>query len=494
MSQPTAPKIPHDVFAEEAVIGSILINPDCLSEVTDILDPKDFYIHRNRWALEAMLLCVTESNPIDILTVEDALRRLGYLNEFGGAARLTELAGVPPSSLNAVSYARIVKQHSIRRAMIDRANRMAQIAYNLKLSTNELESGVDEVMAVVPSSSKVTGRPASDVAEDLKAEVMANAPACVPSYIPAIDKRIGGYEFGKLTIQVGYSRIGKSTFYTQIAEVANFQNFRVLTIQRESPEGDVVLRRVLSAEKISIAKWRNRDLTVDERKRIIASLDAYKQNHKNIIIDDQAYTLKDLEKSIRHHRPDLVIVDDASNMAEEKDDKTTSLVYLTKTLKYFAKKYKCAIVLLHHPDNNEASRLRQMDSNSKPNFQALAWAKDLPNLTDVLLWMVEDVNTPDAADEVVVYEWVLKDRMGAADWCIPLLFNKPNQWFDEYQAQTYKPAATSNPSPKRKPVKSTASPMQPKMKMQNVPNYFDGTAGEAEVPEPEAPDLLDYDG
>jgi hypothetical protein len=124
-----APSIPHSREAEEATLGAVLINPDVWPEVS-LLQASDFYIHRHRWIWDAFAGLHEQGKPIDLLTVSDALDRGGQLEEIGGRAYLTALVNQVPSSLNARSYAGIVKEKAARRAMIADANRLAADAYD----------------------------------------------------------------------------------------------------------------------------------------------------------------------------------------------------------------------------------------------------------------------------------------------------------------------------------------------------------------------------
>ena len=141
------PQIPHSREAEEAVIGSALINPDIFYFVSQHVKAEDFYIHRNRWIWEAITSLSVSSIPVDLLTICDVLDRGGKLSEIGGSAYITSLLNQVPTSSNAETYARIVKDNSVRRGLIEAANKLATLAY----------SG-DSIEAVVTSAQQVTSK------------------------------------------------------------------------------------------------------------------------------------------------------------------------------------------------------------------------------------------------------------------------------------------------------------------------------------------------
>src|SRR5512135_3733479 len=105
---PSAPSVPHNREAEEAVVGAVLINPEVYYDVAQFLAADDFYIHRNKWIWEAFTRLHEQRIPVDLLTLSEELDRSNLLADVGGSAYLTSLINQVPSSLNAESYGRIV--------------------------------------------------------------------------------------------------------------------------------------------------------------------------------------------------------------------------------------------------------------------------------------------------------------------------------------------------------------------------------------------------
>ena len=113
---------PNSREAEEAVLGSVLINPDSYFEISQVIKPEDFYIIRNQWIWRAYMRLHDHKVPIDILTVSEDLEEQGQLGEIGGQAYLLALVNQTPTSLHAEAYAHIVEQTAIRRRMLAAAN------------------------------------------------------------------------------------------------------------------------------------------------------------------------------------------------------------------------------------------------------------------------------------------------------------------------------------------------------------------------------------
>ena len=138
----SSPQIqPHSREAEEAVIGSVFINPEAYYDVAEFLSAEDFYIHRLGWVWESFTRLHEQRAPIDILTVTEDLDNQGKLAEIGGPAYLTTLVNNVPTSIHAEAYGRIIEQGAVRRRLLQAANAIAKTAYQEDLS---IEAAIDE--------------------------------------------------------------------------------------------------------------------------------------------------------------------------------------------------------------------------------------------------------------------------------------------------------------------------------------------------------------
>jgi replicative DNA helicase len=127
MTETTTDKLPpHCIEAEEAVLGSILIDPERLNDVRAIIGSEDFFRDRNQWIFEAML---NLDGGVDQITVTKELERIGKLDAIGGAAYLSHLVSITPTSLHARHYAEVVKRESFRRDIISTAGQIAALGY-----------------------------------------------------------------------------------------------------------------------------------------------------------------------------------------------------------------------------------------------------------------------------------------------------------------------------------------------------------------------------
>jgi replicative DNA helicase len=212
----TLVSIPQSREAEEAALGCVLINPHALYELAPFLKPGHFYIHRHAWIWDAFLALDARRVPIDLLTVSDELDRQGKLGEVGGPAYLTSLVNQVPSSINAEHYGRIVSGHAARRAMLQAANKIAELAYDESKSVEEcIGNAVAETsgLEILNNSADFVnmGDLLSSVYDDVQER--AKDPKEVwglSTGLPKFDKKTGGLQLGELTYIAGSPGVGKT--------------------------------------------------------------------------------------------------------------------------------------------------------------------------------------------------------------------------------------------------------------------------------------------
>ncbi|MBV9121278.1 MAG: replicative DNA helicase, partial [Chloroflexi bacterium] len=121
---------PSNVDAEQAVIGSLLLDRDALVKISGFLHPDDFFRDSHRLVYEAMLELYRRDEPVDIVTVADELERRDRLQPSGGLGYLHSLATVVPTAIHVEYYAQIVQRTSLKRRLIAVGGRIASIGYD----------------------------------------------------------------------------------------------------------------------------------------------------------------------------------------------------------------------------------------------------------------------------------------------------------------------------------------------------------------------------
>jgi replicative DNA helicase len=216
---------PNSSEAEEAVLGSVLINPECYDDIS-FLEASDFFIVRNGWIWQVIVDIMTRGDAVDNLTVIQALEDAKKLETIGGSAYITRLINSTPTHIHAETYARIVERASVRRKVLTAAGDMATLALD---STAETSTVVDqaqrslEVIALRRTQSYLSS--GYEIVSDAMEQFLAwtSEPAQIRGFrsgIPMLDRVVGGFIPGSRPYTFyGATGMGKTRLLAYIALV-----------------------------------------------------------------------------------------------------------------------------------------------------------------------------------------------------------------------------------------------------------------------------------
>ncbi len=269
MSQDIRIQPPHSVEAEEAVLGSILINPDSLFEVASFLKAEDFYIVRNGWVWEAIVSVHDRNEQIDYLTVVEELRQQNRLEDAGGPAYITYLINHTPSTLYTETYGRIVERTALRRRMLNAASEIARLAHEEDVDINDVidrsEAALFSVTERRLRTELVPIRNALNEYYD-RVEYLYNQEIeslGVPTGFTDLDRLLGGFQKSDLLIVAGRPGMGKTSWLLSVALNAARAGARVAIFSMEMSNEQIVQRLVSSETGINTHNLRLGQL--DER-------------------------------------------------------------------------------------------------------------------------------------------------------------------------------------------------------------------------------------
>lgn len=335
---------PHSREAEEAVIGSILIDPDSFVEISQIIKASDFFIDRHRWIFKTFETLISAGQPIDLLTVTDQLDSEKKLSEIGGVAFITGLLDQVPTSLNGWAYAQIVSDKAQRRKGIRIAGEIVNRAMDTENEFNLSAQAQTMILEDRSSESQrdVLGQIYSSLYEPLTPLIFG---------IPDLDNRLGGMFRGELTILAGDQGTGKSALMIWAAR-ANVKKYRVLVISLEMQEQSVYMRMTCGDLSMNWNQVRAGKIN-EERKAALweKAQDLHEKYTDHLIILESASSLQSIHAAVMRYSPDLVIIDhveliDMGNTrsGQEKIDQFNTITrYLRQKI---AKPFNCHVMLL----------------------------------------------------------------------------------------------------------------------------------------------------
>lgn len=268
--------LPHSIEAEQSVLGSALVNPECMDEFS-WLRPEEFFIVRHAWIYEAMLRLKERRDPLDYLTLTSELEQTGKLAETGGAAYVLSLINQTPSALNVSGYAKIVNRMHCRRELIGAAQSIARLAHSDETEIDEILRKSDQCLSdVIVNYSKHerTIVTAKEAAGELWMEAVRwrGDPGKFRGMctgLNPVDWLSRGFRKNKLYYLTARPGMGKSAFMARIARGLAQAGYKVLFYALEMSAFEMVARMACQITNIVWDKVEDGTLSELENQRFL---------------------------------------------------------------------------------------------------------------------------------------------------------------------------------------------------------------------------------
>jgi replicative DNA helicase len=394
---------PHDIDAEESTLGSLLIDGAAIYKITALLpEPDYFYNERNQWLYGACLALYKRDEAINQITVAQELDRQGKLEDCGGAAYLSHLVSIVPTSLDIDYYAQIVYRLAISRYLIDAARRIEAIGYeanpDVDNSLNKAEDILFKLRHGQSSRDFVHIRQVLDEyfeettpSPTIEAEGYRQVLPLVLSGFTGLDELLGGFQHSDLIIVGGRPSMGKTSFGLSIARnAAMLQNACVALFSLEMARDSLVWRLLSSEASVNLSRIRLGLHTEEEEKRIMEATG--KLSEVPIYIDDTPQLrMTEMRSKARRlhqeHHINLIILDYLHLMQADirTENRVQELSYLSRSLKGLARDLDVPVVVL-----SQLSRASEFRASHIPQLSDLRESGSIEQDADVVIFVNRD--------------------------------------------------------------------------------------------------------
>jgi replicative DNA helicase len=390
-----APQIvPQSRDAEEALIGSVMINPEAYYDVAQFLQPDDFYVQRNRWIWEAFTRLHERRTPIDFLTVTEDLNQQGQLGEIGGPAYLTALINNVPTSLHAEAYGHLVEEASVRRRMLAAANQVAKLAYK---EDDTVENVMDEAeKAIFGVSERRMTRDLQFISQVLsdyydRIDQLARRGEDtfgVPTGFLDLDRLLGGLQPSDFLLIAGRPGTGKTAFMLSAAKNAAQVHKKHVAIFSLEMSNEQLVQRLLSQETgIDSHRMRTGKLNEEEWPLFTQAIEVLSDTH--IYLDDTPgltplqLRTKCRRLSMEYHL-DLVIVDYLQLMSGGMriDNRVQEVSYISRNMKMLARELNVPVLAAA-----QLSRAIEQRTDKEPQLSDLRESGSLEQDADIVMFI-----------------------------------------------------------------------------------------------------------
>ena len=282
---------PHDLEAEQAIIGSMLTDKDAVISAIEVLKEDDFYREDNKAIYSAILNLYNRAEPIDIITVKAELESMGKFEKVGGLEYLAELPEKVPTTANAMKYIKIVEEKSTLRRLIKTANEIIELGYSPTEDVEDIMEGAEKkIFNIMQDKSQKSYTPIKDalVESFTKLEELYNRKqhiTGVPSGFTELDYRTAGFHGSELILIAARPAMGKTAFALNIASNAALKgNTAVAVFSLEMSKEQLVNRILCSESMVDSNKVRTGKLEEDDWTKLAGTIGPLSE--AEIYIDD----------------------------------------------------------------------------------------------------------------------------------------------------------------------------------------------------------------
>jgi replicative DNA helicase len=389
---------PHDTDAEEAVIGSLLIDGTSIYKIADFLLVPDFYYERNQWIYDACMALFQRDEAINQITVAQELSRKERLDSCGGAAHLSYLISICPTSLDVEHYARIVYRLSVMRQLVSAGDHIASIGQEAGPDVEDSlaraegllfkmrrRQGAGELTHIRQVLDKYFEVPTLAAGE--RSQVM---PFILSSFA-GMDELLGGFHRSDLVIVGGRTSMGKTSFALNVARNAAVDHRACVALFSLEMGRDSLVMRLLSSESgVNSKRIRLGEHDEDEERRIMDATGVLSE--APIYIDDTAMmrVAEVRSKTLRLNAErgiDLVIVDYLQLMTGEKryENRVQEVSDITRSLKSLARELNAPVIAV-----SQLSRAPEGRTSHEPQLADLRESGSIEQDADVVILVYRD--------------------------------------------------------------------------------------------------------
>jgi replicative DNA helicase len=352
--------LPQNIEAECGVLGSIIIDPEAIVQISDFLRSDDFYRDAHRTIFEVIVQLYEEREPADFITICDELERRNQLEEVGGASYITSLINQVPTSGNVEYYGRIVERSAILRRLIHAAGQIAAVAYESSDADAALEKAEQLIFAISQRHARSDFTHLREILADYMEKLdqlheRRGSIVGVPTGFTDLDRLTGGLQKSDLIVLAARPGLGKTSLALSLAHNSTVKYQRSVAIFSLEMSKEQLAQRLLSMDaSIDQQRLRTGWIEDDEWERIVIARD--KLEETNIWIDDTAsITTTELRSKARRlhaeYGIDLIIIDylqlmQATIGGRRNENRVMEISEISRSLKALARELNLPVLAL----------------------------------------------------------------------------------------------------------------------------------------------------
>lgn len=426
---------PHDLVAEQSVLGAVFISPETMTFLADELVPDDFYKPANKIVFKTMLSLLEKGEPIDATTMVSALTNQGDISNIGGINYVVELVNSTPTSKNVEHYAKLVKEKATLRKVIAELLESLSSAYQGDISINEIIEKTEK--SILDISNQNVGNGFRNVADILDTHMqIVETRSQTDGFVTGLstgfvglDKITTGLHEGNLIILAARPAMGKTALALNIAKhVATMERKPAVIFSLEMGAEELIERMVASEGMIPGYHLKTGNLSTDEWKRLVhAQSNLY---DVPIFVDDTAgIRISDIRSKARKLSQEMgglgiIIIDYLQLITGSKRENRQQIVSeISRELKILAKDLRVPVIAL-----SQLSRSVEQRQDKRPMLSDLRESGSIEQDADIVAFLYRDAyyqkEQADSQEANNVTELILEKNRHGSLGTVKLYFHK----------------------------------------------------------------------
>ncbi len=394
MAEDIIRKLPFSAIAEQSLLGSILIDPQSINQVADIISSDDFYLEEHKQIYLAMHGLFITNSQIDLVTLIDELVKKGIYSKSGGEEYIKVIAQTVPNALNVKDYAKIVKDKSILRQLIGMCDEVSDKAYSEQDEVSGIiEMAQSKLYAITQGRETKNFRHIREVITDLYAHLDElrtdpESSAGTATGFRSLDRVLAGMGNSDLIIVGARPGMGKTSFCLNIGTNVAKQTKKSVAIFSLEMSAEQLVSRVISSEAlIDSYSLRTGELKTEEWHHIAQA--ASSLSGCDILIDDTpGITVSAMKAKLRRvDNLGLVVIDYLQLMQSDKkiENRTQEVSEISRSLKILAKELNVPVICC-----SQLSRGTESQNNKRPMMAHLRESGSIEQDADIIIFLYRD--------------------------------------------------------------------------------------------------------
>lgn len=449
MSAPEAASLkipPQNIEAEQSVLGGILLDPESLSRVLEVMSGEDFYREAHRKIFTAMLELYQQGVPVDLITLTEILQKRGELEDIGGVGYLASLADAVPSAVNIDAYARIIREKAVLRRLIQRTTEIASKGYGYGGNAEDLldeaekiifEIARDKIVPIVYPLGQVITESITSLEKLFDQREMVTG---VPSGFTDLDRLTSGFQKSDLVIIAGRPSMGKTAFALNISRNAAVDyEIPVAIFSLEMSRQQLALRLLCAEAKVDSNKVRKGFFGEREWAKLTAAAGVL--SRAPIYIDDSpALTVLQMRAKARRMKAEkdlgLIVVDYLQLMKgrEGSDNREQEISEISRSLKALAKELDIPVMAVA-----QLNRRPDIREDKRPVLADLRESGAIEQDADVICFIYREEMYDENTKHKGIAEILVRKHRNGPIGSVPLKFFNEYTRFEDLASEAEEP-------------------------------------------------------